>query len=319
MYNENILIIDGEKYFWDNINECLIPYEFDYNDKPNTNNNIQDYLSNSSNSSNSLNLKLANHITFFYNENRIVYLNQIIKEINLYEYITDIFIHTNTNYDFSLKLEKNINGKTSIIVHDLSTIDPKFLTWKCRDLLKQQVNLYDIFIYIEDDIVVPKAALEYWLKFKDIVISKNYNLGFFRIETDDQKNEYTTDIALSPDGTQSGQLSKKICINNINYIVNDTNSYCAFWIYDKNEFLKFTNSYQYDINNIDGYSIRERSSIGLHGLHNNWYKNTIIPLNELNENQVCDACKIYHITNNYVHQKDGWKLYLFNDIIKKEN
>ena len=86
-----------------------------------------------------------------------------------------------------------------------------------------------------------------------------------------------------------------------NYCVNNKNPYCAFWIYNKNEFGKFVNSKYYNINNILQYDIREKSAIGLHGTQTQWYKNTLIPI--IN-NKLIEDCRIYHMPNNYVLNKN---------------
>ena len=36
-------------------------------------------------------------------------------------------------------------------------------------------------MYIEDDILVQKKAIEYWEKYNEKLIEFNYNLGFLRI------------------------------------------------------------------------------------------------------------------------------------------
>jgi len=259
-------------------------------------------------------MKITKHISFYYNSNRICYINRIIQECNSYPFITDIFIHT--NYKFSNEiLHENTNGKIEIIVHDLSNINPFYLTWKCRDLLKNQKDDYDIFMYIEDDILVPKEAILYWLKYNEQLIARNYNLGFVRIETlhdeeyitDLQKNEYLTKYLLFPrigkaDSEETNVenvpnrkavlnvLLQSLCSTNSEgdllspdelddlFVINDKNPYCAFWIYNKHEFHKYVNSELYNIQNIKGYLFREASAIGLHGLETNWYKHTIIPL-----------------------------------------
>lgn len=235
-------------------------------------------------------MKFTKHITFYYLEKRIYCLNKIIDETNNYKFITDIFIHTNNN-DFTTEfLNKYTNGSINIIYHDLSDINPSYLTWKCRDLLYKQKDDYDIFIYIEDDILVPFKAIEYWLDYNEYLINMNYNLGFVRIEFDTNEQEYITDL-------YGQKLDNIIDINNKKFCINDKNPYCAFWIYNKNEFKKFVNSSYYDINNIPNYDICEKSAIGLHGFGNNWYKATVIPI--IN-NILIESCKIYHIPNNYV-------------------
>jgi hypothetical protein len=234
-------------------------------------------------------MKITKHISFYFKTDRIIYINNIIDETNTYEHTTDIFIHTNNiNLKESI-FNKYTNGCIKIIYHDLSNINPFYLTWKCRALLKEQQNDYDVFMYIEDDILVPYKAIKYWLEYNEKLIEMKYNLGFVRIEV---KNniEYITDLC-------GEKMDTNIILDGINYCVNNKNPYCAFWIYNKNEFSKFLNSTYYDINKIPKYNIREKSSIGLHGLGTNWYINTVIPI--IN-NKLVEDCKIYHMPNNYV-------------------
>ena len=91
-------------------------------------------------------MKISKHICFFYLENRICYINNIINETNKYECVTDIFIHTNNSNLQESAFNKYTNGVIKIIWHDLSNINPFYLSWKCRDLLKTQRNDYDVFM-----------------------------------------------------------------------------------------------------------------------------------------------------------------------------
>jgi hypothetical protein len=238
-------------------------------------------------------MRITKHISFFYIENRLIYINNIIDETNKYEYITDIYIHTNKKFD-EKSLNKYTNGSIQIICHDLSNIHPFYLTWKCRDLLKQQRDDYDIFMYVEDDILVPCKAIKYWLEYNEKLIEMNYNLGFVRIEVENNI-EYITDL-------NGEKFDTVINLDEKTYCVNNKNPYCAFWIYNKNEFNKFVNHNYYNINNIPIYDTREKSAIGLHGVGTNWYKNTLIPIIH---NKLIEDCRIYHMPNNYVIAKDN--------------
>ena len=40
-------------------------------------------------------MKITKHISFYFFTDRVIYINNIIDETNKYEYMTDIFIHTN--------------------------------------------------------------------------------------------------------------------------------------------------------------------------------------------------------------------------------
>ena len=51
-------------------------------------------------------MKISKHITFFYDEGRFKYLNQLIAEAGTYPHDVDIFIHTNSEYLLLLHLDK---------------------------------------------------------------------------------------------------------------------------------------------------------------------------------------------------------------------
>ena len=251
-------------------------------------------------------MNIAIHISFFYIEERFIYLNRIIEETNIYDDKADIFIHTNNNFEASM-LKKYTNGSMNIIYHDLTNEHPYYLTWKCRKLMYEQKDDYDVFMYIEDDILVPNAAIHYWKTYNKQLINRNYNLGFLRIETKDNE-EYITDLP-------NTRFNKLIIIDDIKYCINDINPYCAFWIYNKEEFNRFVESKFYDINNIKQYNIREKSATGLHNPKTNWYKATLIPIIDNNVNK---SCRIYHLPNNYVNNaRNKFATINFNDCIEK--
>lgn len=250
-------------------------------------------------------MKITKHITFFYNESRIAYINRIINETNNYEIPTDIFIHTNNKELTICIFDEYTNGSINIITHDLTNVHPFFLSWSYRDLMSSQKDDYDIFIYIEDDMLVPYNAIKYWLEYNERLIELNYNLGFVRIEVEDGI-EYIVDLP-------GVKLDTTIILQDIEFCVNNKNPYCAFWIYNKNEFARFVSSEYYDIRNITHYNIREASAIGLHGIPRYWYHDTVIPI--INH-KLTDHCKIYHMQNNYCASKDNhFSTIKFNDAL----
>lgn len=242
-------------------------------------------------------MKIAFHISFYYIPERFNFMNKMIKEINNYHYETDIYIHTNVSFPV-YQLSPYKNGRIHIIVHDLTNENPFFLTWKCRTEIEKQKEDYDIFIYTEDDILIPKNTIKYWEKFSPLLSKIGYNLGFIRIEVDSRDDEIATDLHVMY------KLNKLLKINGSKYLLNDINTYCAMWIYNKRDMNNFINSKYWDINNIPEYgrkyAIREASAIGLHGKNNDTYKGTVIPLNT--ENKLLNECKIYHLPNNYVYK-----------------
>uniref|UniRef100_A0A6C0CWL5 Glycosyltransferase n=1 Tax=viral metagenome TaxID=1070528 RepID=A0A6C0CWL5_9ZZZZ len=247
-------------------------------------------------------MKITKHMTFFNTiklRYRFNYINRIIKEICNYPYETDLYIHTNEMFSRKFLIE-NTNGKIEIIVHDFSNGNPYYLAWSCRCLLHQQKDDYDIFMYIEDDMLIPRESLQYWFDHKDSVLKDNYNLGFVRIETDVYGNEYLGDL----DGKLNHQNT--VIIGGKSYVVNNVNTYCASWIYDKSEFRLFLASRYYHGNtNIPKiYGIRTGSAIGMHGFGMDVYKNTIIPY-DIESKQLDPGCKIYHLDNVLMYRNEN--------------
>ena len=247
--------------------------------------------------------KIAKHISFHFNKDKIRFINTILKESTKYNYVTDIFIHTNDKAVTTSLFEPYTNGTLHIIHHDMTGQDPLTLTWKCRELLAKQKDEYDIFMYIEDDILVPVAAMDYWIEGHERLVAHGYNLGFVRVETSDNEY-YMTDV--------NSVLKTKLELDDTTYYVNNVNPYCAFWIYDKQEFNKFVSSKYWDVKNVPNYGTQEKSAIGLHGLGMTWYKATVVTAHK---KQLIDSCKIFHLSNNYVKRHPYFGTLKFKDAI----
>ena len=246
-------------------------------------------------------MKLCKHICFFYQESRIQYVSRMIEEASKYPYPTDVFIHTNKIFPLT-HFPKYDTVTVHLIGHDFTNSNPFLLPWRTRDLMKTQKNAYDIFIYVEDDILIPVNAILYWEKYNKILYPNKLNVGFFRIEVDSIGEEFVTDL--------QSQLSTMIVLNNELYCINNGNPYTAFWIYGKEEFSEFVNSPIYNLPDLQGkdvrgvkirgYYIREAAAIGLHGIYDPssiWYMHTIIPMIS---NTIHPDCRVYHMPNNYV-------------------
>ena len=237
-------------------------------------------------------MKLAKHVAFYYYELRVKFVLTMLSEANNYPVTTDVFIHTNKQDFWLSEFNDYENGNVKVIFHDLADDNPFSLTEKPRSMLKSQRNDYDVFMYIEDDILFPVSALRYWLCNNEKLIQMNYNLGFLRIETSKRDNcEYITDL-------YGEKMDKTMHIGAQEYCVNDKNAYCACWIYNKEEFGRFVDSKYFNIENVDyDGDTRASCAAGLHGKNLGWYKQTIIPMNH---GKPIDGCKIFHLSNNYV-------------------
>lgn len=235
-------------------------------------------------------MRITQHIAFFFVESRLQYLNKMIANTNSYKFTTDIFIHTNTELPLSMYTQYT-NGKFEIIVHDLTEIHPFYLTWKCKELLTKQKDDYDIFMYTEDDMLIPFTTIQYWLQYKSLLTPLRYNLGFLRIETDGN-TEFVTDQ------TPGDRLREKILIDQTTFVKNDR-PYCAFWIYDKEMFNYFISTDGWKKSEIEDKNyIRLCIAFGMQDQIYNKFDSTVIPLID---SILDERCKVYHLPNNYVN------------------
>lgn len=255
-------------------------------------------------------LRFTVHITFHFVKDRIKFLNLIIAECGIYPGTVDIFIHANAEFSRELLVE-HINGKLNIVIHDMTGQDPFLLSWKCRGLMQSLKNEYDVFMYLEDDILVPRAAIDYWLEYAPMAASKNYNLGFVRTEISRRAGgaECITDFP-------KVRLPRAyVRIQGADFVFNRVNPYCAFWIYDKDTFARWTESPLYKPQNIKEFNIREKSATGLHGPLTRWFDGTVIPVVE-GGSKLHPGCKVRHLGNNYTHNLMFCTI-LFDDAIAR--
>lgn len=276
-------------------------------------------------------MKITVHITFYYrlsdipgnatgrnadNETRLQYLNRMIDAINTYDHPTDIYIHSNTPIFTKDMLHENTKGIIHIFYYDVSNEWRWNLTFKHRQAMEAQKDDYDVFMYTEDDILFRKESLEYWLETKDKLNGLGYNPGFVRVEVSDTKEEYTSDLGISPCGQINRRITKLLQLDDTTYGVNDINTYTGFWIYDKKEFHHFLTTPFWKITdwNPELWGPVERYTIGMNGNDQGRYKATLIPL--VSEKELDPRSKVYHMPNNYIG--GDWKLFKFNELIDKD-
>ncbi len=252
-------------------------------------------------------MKIAAHITYFYSAKRSSYLNKMIEGLQDINPKPDIFIYTNKNLkafsiqpNITLKLYTYKGWLLSRIIKNYRIgrylprfmIHPFFLSWESRANIEKMAEDYDIQIYLEDDIHFTQENLNYWLKYKDKTISKNYNLGFLRIEKNAEGKNLMTDV--------NWPIEKVIEIEGQKFLTNNLNSYCGFWIYDKKELKNFIKSKEWKFK-FDGYGIREKAAIGWHGKGMMKYKDTVIPMLKRNDSLITHlGAAVHHLPNNYI-------------------
>ena len=239
------------------------------------------------------------------NLTRFDYLTENVLGLKKLSIRTNIFIHTHNNFLDNKDLDANV------IRHKISDekLNKGYLTWLTRPEMEKQKNDYDYFMYLEHDIKFNEENLQYYLKYQRILLERKYNLGFLIYEkNNEENNNYSIHV--------SDKLNNFLNIENKNFFINDTENYCCFWIYNKDQFIDFINSkwwkFEEKVHNYrHHYGTTERSSIGFNALNINYFKATLLP--EVN-NKPDPGSFVEHMTNNYQNRFDEFKGMGFKDI-----
>jgi len=239
------------------------------------------------------------------NLTRFDYLSENILNLKNLSLQTDIFIHTHNDF------LDNKNLDAHVINHKISNEDLEkgYLTWLTRPEMEKQKNDYEYFMYLEHDIKFTEKNLQYYLKYQKIFLNKKFNLGFLIYEKNNENNEnYSIHI--------TNKLNNFFCIDNQKFMINDWDTYCCFWIYNKKQFVDFIKSKWWNFENKvhnfrHNYGITERSSIGFNAPNINYFKATLLP--EVNKKPHPD-CFVEHITNNYFEKFKELKNKGYKDI-----
>ena len=124
----------------------------------------------------------------------------------------DIIIDSNVPHDYK--------GATTSVHSNLQ--HPWHLTWMHRKHFKEEIDNYDWFMYVEDDMDVPFECFEEYTKNFETLWNLHYVPSFVRLESFNDKY-YVTDV------TSSQNKQPIITIEEKDY-VSLTQPYHAFWI-----------------------------------------------------------------------------------------
>lgn len=218
-------------------------------------------------------------ISAHYDPERRKYLERILFVfLNDYKCSKDIIIDTNT-HDLDYLNEEGIE----VCVHK-ELRHPFYLTWVHRKHMKDNIEKYSNFMYIEGDIELPyENYCNYLENFK--ILYPNFIPSFIRIE-EANGNEYITDAT-------ERQKLKIIEIDGKQFITLK-NPYHGFWIMPKKQLEE----------SIDSNFVRLHESREHAASYPMWGLNKI-PLVEIENNLVSKLCYSYHLPNNYALSKES--------------
>ena len=241
-------------------------------------------------------------IAFHYSEdkpNRLWFLHQTILNI-IHNYKMDFHIIVDTNEEIVCKYLERYKGKVTVVVNEY-LIHPYHLVWMHRNHILNNMNEYDVFMYLEDDIIVPYESILDFLEKIDYMYP-SYIPCYERLEWSNSKKCF---VALDIHTVEKVKKKDIIHINGKRFFTPKL-PYHGFWILPCKYLQK-----EVDQNFLNLSIYREHASSYPLGPPSLDFAHDItkgkcdgflnkIPLFELNENnKISNKCLVYHISNNY--------------------
>lgn len=229
-------------------------------------------------------------IPFHYNFERFLYLRKLLDRFfNTYKCKVKIIIDTDStdtyNYLSLFYKEKLETTQIECVTHS-SLPHPFLLTWCHRGHIVKNIDKYDAFMYVEDDMDIPWENITHY--FSTFYLLWPHAIpGFIRVEQKESS-------LVNTDNTKPTQktIRNSFKIGEREFI-ELTNSYHAFWILPQKE-LKETMPAD--------FTQPKCPIIDLLREHAAWYLQSELQKHafiEIKDNQVLKECYSFHLPNNY--------------------
>ncbi len=257
--------------------------------------------------------KLAICVSFHFVEHRLKYLNTISDQFA--ELADEVVVHIITNTQNVIEQDKiRETVKDKGYEYDLfiptGLGHPYLLTWSHLAVFKEQIldESYTHFLYVEDDILIKRSNIEYWVEGYSMLKKHNFIPSFLRVEK--KKNDpiwYTSDCLQTYDANRLPQVQLQ---NGELMYVNIPTPYQGMYLLDRELMLEHLNGKS----SIPEYGkfrgIRELAASGL--THSNvrerFYSRNLLPFS-IAKNCIDEACFIHHLPNNYAVRDDSPNAY----------
>lgn len=223
-------------------------------------------------------------IAHHYNPEKIKYLKKIIERFLSYDLSVTIIIDTNSDDLLKLQYEMCYND-VFIYVH-ANLRNPYHLAWKHRKHMKNLIDDFDYFMYIEDDMDLPfENFVEYLNNFE--LLFPNYIPSFVRLEELEGKY-YIVDMK-----TVQKINDYEIIVHVEKRFISLIYPYCSIWIMPTKE-LKETMTDYFVKESINRENAASYTKVELR-------KKPLVMLDD--DNKISPLCYSYHLPNTYVNKK----------------
>ncbi len=242
---------------------------------------------------------LAVCITFHYDASRISYLNQVIHGYVGIALRTRVYIVTNVS-DYA-PIERALVGLPGEISVEFFTPTglghPYLLAWSHYAILRDLVTSGDIthFLYSEDDILLSRSNIAYWLRAREALREHGLLPSFYRVEIDSAGQWVSTDNCDPVGFSQQAWLY----IEGFGLFMTMPNPHQGMYFLDQPLMHELINSPELSPDNFIG-GIREKAAHGLTFIATpkGFSSRTVVPI-DLHGKAVAREAWVHHLPNSY--------------------
>jgi len=250
--------------------------------------------------------KMAICVIFHFNKERLCFLDLISRNFNSLAESVSVCIVTNTSKDSEIEQIDSVlssNGVDYFIYSEDRLGHPYLLPWShfvvFRRLFEDKTITH--FMYLEDDILINKNNIMYWVYSRELLRPFNLIPSFLRVEKKDTDGKwYCTDVTKKINII----ITPKVIIDNDYCFLNMSNPYQGMYLLDRELMYEHLNgessSPDYGI-----WLIREKSSQGVTFLNvpKGYNSRNLVGYNK-RENKIDKNALIHHTPNNYANNRN---------------
>lgn len=242
---------------------------------------------------------LAVCITFHFDASRICYLNEVIRGYVGIALRTRVYIVTNTS-DYK-PIEEILVGLPGDIDVEFFTPTglghPFLLAWSHYAILRDLVGSNDIthFLYTEDDILISRSNIVYWLRAREALLEHGLLPSFYRVERDSTGQWVSTENCDPVGFSEQAWLF----IEDIGLFMAMPNPHQGMYFLDQPLMHELINSPGLSPDNSIG-GIREKAALGLTFIARpkGFSSRTVVPI-DLHSKTVAQEAWVHHLPNSY--------------------
>jgi len=249
--------------------------------------------------------KLLICVTCFFSEDRLQYLKKTSDHFS--ELANEVFVCVITNTRNESDLEK-INAVLSSKGFDFDIFQPHglghpyLLPWSHFEIVLNKISdqSFTHFMYVEDDILVTRTNIEYWIHGRETLRDSGVYPSFIRVEQKNgEDNWYSSDANFI---SYAIHLPKVTVLDSSYFYLNLPHPYQGMYFYDRELMLEYLTSEAFTPDSGSTWNIREKATQGLTFLNP--------PIGFLSRNVVGYDAKskridpgalIHHLPNNYAN------------------